>query len=219
MVSARLNQLLVLMSDSIIGFLNQVDFCPWLKLDESSTRLPGPLSLETTPSLLWQAWSTRNKHYSDQTAKGPWCFLDRRQSDKGSDLPAPFFCYEKRCSWSISENISIVVGTIPLLACIPVLSGKKIYEKTRPSTFFTLRHKLIKEKGNLWAKNVLFETFRSKPVQQASYRPGRSIKFLISDSVCVGHSGRPRACGPRATLVTYTYAIADKELISRPDGR
>ena len=24
--------------------------------------------------------------------------------------------------------------------------------------------------------------------------------------MCVGHSGRPRACGPRATLVTYTHA-------------
>ena len=56
--------------------------------------------------------------------------------------------------------------------------GKKIYEKTRPSTFFTLRHKLIKEKGNLWAKNVLSETFRSKPVQQGSFRPGRSISSL-----------------------------------------
>ena len=115
----------------------------------------------------------QNKHYSDQTAKRAMMFLDRRQSDKELDLPLLFFLLRKR--WSISENIPIVVGTIPLLACIPVLSGNKIYEKTRPSTFFTLRHKLIKQKGNLWAKNVLFGTFQSKPVQQVSYRPGRSI--------------------------------------------
>ena len=57
-VCARLNQLLVLMSDSAIGFPNQVAACPWLKLDESSTRFPGRPSLETTPSLR-QAWSTR----------------------------------------------------------------------------------------------------------------------------------------------------------------
>ena len=34
--------------------------------------------------------------------------------------------------------------------------------------------------------------------------------------VCVGHEGRPRAAGPRATRVTYTYAVAGKELIERP---
>ena len=32
--------------------------------------------------------------------------------------------------------------------------------------------------------------------------------FLISDCVWVGYSDRPRACGPEATLVTYTYAYA-----------
>ena len=82
MVSARLNQLLVLMSDSVIGFPNQVAFCPWLKLDVSSTRLPGPPSLETTPSLPMTSMVDQNKHYSDHTAKGPWCFIDRRQSDQ-----------------------------------------------------------------------------------------------------------------------------------------
>ena len=29
---------------------------------------------------------------------------------------------------------------------------------------------------------------------------------IAKSCVCVGHSGRPRACGPRATLVTYTHA-------------
>ena len=29
---------------------------------------------------------------------------------------------------------------------------------------------------------------------------------IACSCVCVGHSGRPRACGPRATLVTYTHA-------------
>ena len=50
-----------------------------------------------------------------------------------------------------------------------------------------------------------------------SYRPsGREISSLSAYCVCVGHEGRPRAAGPRATRVTYTYAVADKELIERP---
>ena len=58
------------MSDSAIGFPNQVAHCPWLKLDKSSTRLPGPPSLETTPSLLWQAWSTRRSIIQIRLQKG-----------------------------------------------------------------------------------------------------------------------------------------------------
>ena len=104
MVSARLNQLLVFMSDSVIGFPNQVAFCPWLKLDESSTRLPGPPSLETSPSLLWQARSTRISIIQIRLQKGHDVFLDRRQSDKGSDLPL-LFCNEKfQVTWLPKAN-------------------------------------------------------------------------------------------------------------------
>ena len=61
-----------------------------------------------------------------------------------------------------------------------------------------------------------FESFRSKPVKQVSYRPGCSTSGYIACScVCVGHSGRPRACGPRATLVTYTHAAIRNNHLSR----
>ena len=32
-------------------------------------------------------------------------------------------------------------------------------------------------------------------------------KGLLRIAACVGHSGRPRACGPQVTLVTYTHPI------------
>ena len=159
-----------------------------------------------------------NKHNSDQTAEGPWCFLDRRRQSawEGIRHSSPFLCYKKH--WSISDNIPIVVGTIPLLPCIPVLSEKKaMRRRARLHVFHTATQTDQKGRESL-SENVLFGTFRSKPVQQASYRPGRSISSLSATSYG-GHSARPRACGPRATLVTYTYAVADKELISRPDGR
>ena len=89
---------------------------------------------------------------------------------------APFFCYEKR--WSISENIPIVVGTIPLLAYIPVLSGKKSTTRRARLRFSDSDTNWWKKKGNFERKNVLFGIFRSKPVQQVSYRPGGSISSL-----------------------------------------
>ena len=38
---------------------------------------------------------------------------------------------------------------------------------------------------------------------------------IACSCVCVGHSGRPRACGPRATLVTYTHAAIRNNHLSR----
>ena len=64
--------------------------------------------------------------------------------------------------------------------------------------------------------NTTFNTDK-KRIASISYRPsGREISSLSAYCVCVGHEGRPRAAGPRATRVTYTYAVADKELIERP---
>ena len=69
------------------------------------------------------------------------------------------------------------------------------------------------------SENCSFRDISKQARATSQLSPWSLDKFLISDCVCVGHEGRPRACGPRATLVTYTYAVADNELISRPDGR
>ena len=144
-------------------------------LSESSSLLPLPkvrrvfhqtsrASESRDHSLTAASMVDENKHNSDQTAKGPWCFLDRRQSDEGSDLP-PFFCYEKH--WSISENIPIVVGTIPLLACILVLSGKKSTRRRARLRFSHSDTNWSRKKGTFERKMFFSRHFEASPCNKS----------------------------------------------------
>ena len=146
----------------------------------------------------------QNKHYSHQTAKGPWCSLDRRQSDKGSDLPLLFllrkalidFRNHTHRSW-YHQVTRMHTGTL----------GKKIYKTTCPSACFHTRAQNDQRKRETLSKKFSFRDISKQARATSQLSPWSLDKFLISDCVCVGHSGRPRACGPRATLVTYTYAV------------
>ena len=95
---------------------------------------------------------------------------------------------------------------------------KKIYEKTCPSAcFHTPAQNDQKKKGNFKRKHSFRDI--SKQARATSQLSLWSLDtFLISDCVCVDHLNCPRACAPWATLITCTYAVADKELISPPDG-
>ena len=154
-----ISYVLVLMSDSAIGFPNQVASCPWLKLDESSTGLPGRPSLETTPSLR-QAWSTR---ISIRLQKGHDVF--RSEAKWRGIRPSALFCYEKR--WSISENIPIVVGTIPLLECIPVLSGKKSTRRRARLRFSHSDTNWSRKKGIFERKMLFSRHFEASPCNKS----------------------------------------------------
>ena len=149
----------------------------------------------------------QNKHYSDQTAKGPWCFLDRRQSDKGSDLPLLFLFrkalidFRKHTDRSWYHQVTRMhTGTL----------GKKNLQDNVFVCMFL--HSSTKINNDLRKRETLSEKFSFRDISKqaratSQLSPWSLDKFLISDCVCVGHSGRPRACGPRATLVTYTYAV------------
>ena len=85
----------------------------------------------------------------------------------------------------------IVVGTMHHVVCMHTGTlGKRIYETTWPSACFHTRAQNDQRKRETLSENFLFGTFQSKPVQQASYRPGRSISSLSANCVCVGHLGR-----------------------------
>ena len=136
-------------------------------------------------------------------------FFDRRQSEKESDLQLLFFVTK---STDRSENIPIVVGTMHHVVCMHTSTlGKRICETTWPSACFHTRAQNDQRKRETLSENFLFGTFQSKPVQQASYRPGRSISSLSVYCVCVGHSGRDLHI--RSTLIrNLSHALTGENL-------
>ena len=58
---------------------------------------------------------------------------------------------------------------------------------------FNIAAKKVKKKKEKYnAKIHFFESFRSEPVKQVSYRPRCSTSGYACSCVCVGHSGDPR---------------------------
>ena len=125
-------------------------------------------------------------------------------------------------AWSLTSQASAGCAFSCIMTCFSCAAMVFRYSK-RARTFFT---KYVPSRSfgghvtwnsavpdpDVWCCILLFLCTLG-----ISYRPsGREISSLSAYCVCVGHEGRPRAAGPRATRVTYTYAVADKELIERP---